>query len=177
MSTEWRAPSFEVHTNQDPRGLQPIVVDLYKFIQQHPNRAKQQCSEKDDIFYFPPNVVPTTHTVKNGKKNVDWGTNLARHLNDTNCLENGFTFVSNGSRASNGKFADDTPKHHKDTIWWRGFGRIGCKNPDKKQNVKQKVPTHVPTNADLSFQYFMMLLRVVSTFALMFEVILGRLQS
>ena len=39
----------------------------------------------------------------------------------------------------------------------------------RSKNVKQKVPTQIPTNADLSFQYFMTLSRVVSTFTLMVE--------
>ena len=64
-------PSFELFMNKDPHGLQPIVVDLHKFIQQRPDRAKQLCPEKDDILYFSPNVVPTTYTVKNDRKKVD----------------------------------------------------------------------------------------------------------
>ena len=111
LSTEWHAPAFEVHMN-----LQPIVVDLHTFIQQRPARAKQQCPEKDDILYFPPNVVPTTYTVKNGKKKVDQGTNSAKHLHDTNCPEISFTVMPNRSRASADKFGDGRPKHHKYTI-------------------------------------------------------------
>ena len=70
VSMEWRVPSFEVHMNLDPRGLQPIVVDLHTFIQQHPDTAKRMCPEKDTMLYFPPNVVPTAYTFHDDKKKV-----------------------------------------------------------------------------------------------------------
>ena len=34
VTTEWRAPSFELFMTKDPHGLQPIVIDLHTFIQQ-----------------------------------------------------------------------------------------------------------------------------------------------
>ena len=127
--------------NLDPHGLQPFVVDLHKFIQERPDRAKQQRPEKDDILYFPPHVVPTTYKFKNGKKKVDRPTNLAKVLNDTTCLENGFSVMSNGSKPSRAKFADGTPKHHKYTVRCCGVGRIGRTNPDKKQKRETKGAT------------------------------------
>jgi hypothetical protein len=67
VSTEWRAPSFELLMNKDPHGVQPIVVDLHKFIQQNPDKTKRRFPEKDDWLYFPPTVVPTKYTFHDGK--------------------------------------------------------------------------------------------------------------
>ena len=44
-----------------------------------------------------------------------------------------------------------------------------ARTPIRNKNVKQKVPTHVQTNANLKFRFFTMSVRVVSTFALMVE--------
>jgi hypothetical protein len=138
VSTEWRAPSFELLMNKDPHGLQPIVVDLHKFIQQNPDTYKRQFPEKDDWLYFPPSVVPTTYTFHDGKKKISQRTNLSKYLNDTSCIENGFTVMSNGSKPSQATFADSTHKYHKYTIQCCVHGRTGRKNPNKKQKRETK---------------------------------------
>ena len=69
---------------------------------------------------------------------VSQRTTLAKHLNDTSCIENGFTVMSHGLRASNVKFQDSTPKHYRYTIQCCGVGRTGHKNINKKQKCETK---------------------------------------
>ena len=90
------------------------------------------------MLYFPPNIVPTTYTFRNGKKKFSQRANLAKYLNDTSCIENGFTIMSNGLRASDAKFANDTHKHYMYMIRWYSVGRIGRKNTNKKQKHETK---------------------------------------
>jgi hypothetical protein len=99
VSTEWRAPTFELVMNQDPHGENPILVDMFAFTQECPDKRKKQRPEKDDWLYFPPNVIPTTYEFINGKKRI-LPTNLPKYLNDTSCINNGVVVMSNGYKPS-----------------------------------------------------------------------------
>jgi hypothetical protein len=68
VSTSWRAPTFELAMSKDPHGHHPILVDLFKSTQEVPDNVKKQRPETDDWLYFPPQVVPTTCEIIDGKK-------------------------------------------------------------------------------------------------------------
>jgi hypothetical protein len=57
--------------NKDPHGHHPILVDLFKFTQEVPDNVKKQRPETDDWLYFPPQVVPTTCEIIDGKKKLN----------------------------------------------------------------------------------------------------------
>ena len=45
VSTSWCAPTFELVMNKDPHGHDPILVDLFTFTQEIPNKRKKQRPE------------------------------------------------------------------------------------------------------------------------------------
>ena len=130
---EWCALSFELHMNVYPHSLPPIVVNLHKYIQQYPDKFKHQCPKKDNWLYFPPHCVQTTYIFHDGKKKISRRITFPKHLNNTSCIKNDFTVMSNGFKPSNANFSDSTHQHHEYTIWYSGHGCTGRKNPIKKQ--------------------------------------------
>ena len=70
VSTEWCAPSFELFMNKDPRGLQPIGVDLHKFTQQDLDKPKQHSvPRKMRVCIFLLSVSPLRTPPLQQKKN------------------------------------------------------------------------------------------------------------
>lgn len=66
VSLSWSAPTFQLLMNKQPHGGGPILVDLFTFMQEIPDKRKKQRPELDDWLYFPPNVVPTTSGLSRG---------------------------------------------------------------------------------------------------------------
>ena len=126
-------------------------MDLFTFMQEIPDKRKKQRPELDDWLYFPPNVVPTTSEFINGKKKTH-PTNLSWYLNNTSCINEGFTVMSNGGKGM--RKEDDTTKYFKYTVRCCGKSRLDRNNSTKKQKRETTCAKDISEKCKFEFRVY-----------------------
>ena len=136
VSASWRAPTFQPVMNKDPHGHDPILVDVFAFTQEIPDKHKRTASRSRWLAVFPSSRGSYYLHIYWRKERKNNSTNLAWYLNTTSCNNDGFTIMSNGSHKLKNK--DGISKYSAYTICCCGHGRFGRNNTTKKQKGETK---------------------------------------
>ena len=76
-----------------------MKVNLFAFVEETPDKYLQMKVEKNKQLYLPVDLVSTEKKNPKGGKDVCVRTNLPAYVNNESCADEGYTLISNGSRA------------------------------------------------------------------------------